>query len=357
MRGVAASGGVNPGETWANVRVRVRMPATAAMSHTKRENRRPRLALPEDAVRSPSRVDPWQGERGSQGQGGEVRTWVSSRRKNRAARVNSQWKSTIPPCAGSETASYSHHFVFNYYQQGDALVAIRGWAVGSRTPLVIAVVLVALLATNPSSDDYVAWLKEKIADSAATTGEQQIGKALLELFGGPLVSVATQRNNYFLFSIFVTQLDDQHRLTTVGLLKNFFPLPQGATLDTVAPGAHLIPARPEGHWLPDDGYAWVVNPPVPGDFRVRWEPGRQSVRHIHVVAADAEGRWLPEDGYDWVVTPPPPGDFAVRWNPGRVSRLHPHVVASTAEGRWLPQNGYGWLNHPPIAGDFRVLPN
>jgi hypothetical protein len=257
---------------------------------------------------------------------------------------------------GYQTTGYSPRFVFNFHLQG-VYNRVEDLAVGSRTLLIITVVLTALVATNPSSDEYVAWLKEKISDSAATTGEQQIGKALLELFGGPLVSVTTQRTNCFLFSIFVTQLDEQHRLTTVGLFKNFIPLSYGATLDSVAPGAHLIPAQPEGHWLPDDGYVWVVNPPVPGDFRVRWEPGRQSARHIHVVAADAEGRWLPEDGYDWVVTPPPPGDFAVRWNPGRASRLHPHVIASNAEGRWLPQNGYRWLINPPIAGDFRVLPN
>jgi hypothetical protein len=73
------------------------------------------------------------------------------------------------------------------------------------------------------------------------------------------------------------------------------------------------------------------------------------------VAADPEGHWLPEDGYVWVVDPPPPGDFAVNWNPGRASRLHPHVVASNSEGRWLPENGYRWLNNFPIAGDFRVL--
>jgi hypothetical protein len=228
--------------------------------------------------------------------------------------------------------------------------------VGSRTPWIIAAVLVALVATNPSSDEYIAWLKDKISDSAATTTEQRIGKALLELFGGPIASATTQRNNYFLFSVFITQIDNQNRLTTIGLLRNFIPLPPQTTLGQVAPSAHLIPAGTEGRWVPDDGYVWIVNPPVPGDFRVRWEPGRQSIRHAHVVAADAEGRWLPEDGYVWVVDPPPPGDFAVKWNPGRASRLHPHVIASNAEGRWLPENGYRWPNDPPIAGDFRVLP-
>jgi len=28
-------------------------------------------------------------------------------------------------------------------------------------------------------------------------------------------------------------------------------------------------ADAEGHWLPEDGYTWVVNPPIAGDFRVK----------------------------------------------------------------------------------------
>ncbi len=225
----------------------------------------------------------------------------------------------------------------------------------SRRIFIITAACVALFATNPSTDDYVAWVKDSLSHSAPA-GEQQFGKALLALFGGPLISANTQRRNYLFFSIFVTPLDAQHRLTTLGLLRNFVPLSEPTAFKPAAPGAHVIPAGTEGSWLPDDGYVWVVNPPPPGDFRVRWEPGRQSGQHAHVVAADAEGRWIPEDGYIWVVNPPPPGDFAVKWDPGRASRLHPHVVASNAEGRWLPGNGYRWLNDPPIAGDFRVMP-
>jgi hypothetical protein len=143
---------------------------------------------------------------------------------------------------------------------------------------------------------------------------------------------------------------------TVGLLRNFIPMPQELAANGVAPAAHIVPAAEVGHWLAEDGYVWVVNPPVPGDFRVRWEPGRLSIQHPHVVAAQAEGRWLPEDGYIWMVNPPPPGDFSVRWNPGRPSRIHAHVVTANVEGRWLPENGYRWINNPPVPGDLRVVP-
>ena len=223
----------------------------------------------------------------------------------------------------------------------------------SRRLLIITTVCVALFATNPSTDDYVAWVKDTLSHSAPA-GEQQLNKALLAIFGGPFVSASTQRINYLLFSIFVTQLDAQNRLTTLGLLRNFIPLSQAASFGPAAPGAHVISSGTEGRWIPDDGYIWVVNPPPPGDFRVRWEAGRLSSQHAHVVAAEAEGRWLPEDGYVWVVNPPPPGDFRVGWEAGRLSSQHSHVVAAEAEGRWLPEDGYVWVVNPPGPGDFSI---
>ena len=37
------------------------------------------------------------------------------------------------------------------------------------------------------------------------------------------------------------------------------------------PAVHVVAAGGEGRWR-EDGYVWVVNPPTPGDFRVRtWE--------------------------------------------------------------------------------------
>jgi hypothetical protein len=70
------------------------------------------------------------------------------------------------------------------------------------------------------------------------------------------------------------------------------------------------------------------------------------------MAADAEGHWLPEDGYTWI-NPPVAGNFRVKWEPGRLSSKNPHVVAADVEGRWLPEDGYKWIN-PSVAGDFRV---
>src|ERR1700691_5939877 len=60
-------------------------------------------------------------------------------------------------------------------------------------------------------------------------------------------------------------------------------------------------------------YAWLADPPTPGDFRVTWVAGRPSRDHPHVITAEWEGRWSPEDGYECVVNPPIPGDLRVTW--------------------------------------------
>ncbi len=190
--------------------------------------------------------------------------------------------------------------------------------------------------------------------NSGPAGEHQLGKALFSLFGGPLVSLSTARSNFYLFSIFTTQLDANNRVVALGVLRNVIPISSLAAGSQNAPAPHVVAAGGEGRWLPDDGYVWVVNPPPPGDFRVRWEAGRLSSQHAHVVAAEAEGRWLPEDGYVWVVNSPTPGDFRVRWEAGRLSSQHAHVVAAEAEGRWRPQVGYTWVVNPPVPGDFRV---
>jgi hypothetical protein len=63
---------------------------------------------------------------------------------------------------------------------------------------------------------------------------------------------------------------------------------------------------------PADGYIWVVNPPVAGDFRVRWVVNEVSSTYPNVVTSDREGSWIPAPGYAWIYNPPYPGDFRVR---------------------------------------------
>jgi hypothetical protein len=175
---------------------------------------------------------------------------------------------------------------------------------------------------------------------------------MISLIGGPMIAASTAREDFYLFSTFTTKLDSRNQVEFIGLLHKFIPMSGTAPAANEPPASHLVSAGSPGRWLPEDGYSWIVNPPPPGEFRVRWIPGQLSSQHVHVIADVAEGSWKPEDGYDWVVSLP--GDLRVRWEPGKASIFHPHIVAAPSEERWLPEPGYMWISNPPAPGDFRV---
>ncbi len=214
-----------------------------------------------------------------------------------------------------------------------------------KSAIAFAVLAVVLFGTNPTQDEYVSWLKQQATKEAAG---DEFGRALMSIFGGPVFNLTTTREDFLLFSIYHTDLGKGAKIDVLGLLHHFVPINQ---LSSRPP--HVVTADAEGHWLPEDGYTWINNPPIPGDLRVKWTPGRLSSNNPHVVSADAEGHWLPEDGYTWINNPPIAGDFRVKWTPGRLSSKNPHIVSADTEGRWLPEDGYTWVN-PPVAGDFRV---
>lgn len=213
------------------------------------------------------------------------------------------------------------------------------------------------LATNPSQDEYISWLKQQVSTSAG----DQFGSALVALFGGPVFNWTTTRKDFLVFSEFETNLGDGPTLKFLGVAHHFFPL---VPLNEGHPPSHVVTTDNGGHWFPEDGYVWINNPPIPGDLRVRWQTGRFSTIHPHVVAADREGRWLPENGYTWVVNPPVNGDFRVR----RIELPRPLVTDNEAKancsyvnGRlFCPSPGTGlcwakghnpYFNEPPFAID------
>jgi hypothetical protein len=226
--------------------------------------------------------------------------------------------------------------------------------VKSQGAMLVALFGATLFITNPTQDDYISWLKRQVAASRSA-GDQ----ALFNFLGAPIVNASTTWENYFLFSVFTTQVDATKRVRVIGLARYFFsPLqPTPAPVSAAAPGPHLVSAGSPDHWLPEDGYVWVINPPPVGDLRVRWQPGRHSLAQPHAVATDEEERWLPEDGYVWLSDPAPPplGDLRVRWQPGRRSSTYSHLIAAQAEGQWLPAEGYTWVANPPRQGDFRTM--
>jgi hypothetical protein len=74
---------------------------------------------------------------------------------------------------------------------------------------------------------------------------------------------------------------------------------------------HVVASNTEGDWEPEDGYTWVDRN-NPKDKSIRWVPGTPSNKHQNVVAGLVEGQWRPADGYAWVLNPPRPGDMRVK---------------------------------------------
>jgi len=214
-----------------------------------------------------------------------------------------------------------------------------------KTLAIFAVLSAILFGTNPTQDEYVSWLKQRAINDEAGN---EFGQALTLMLGGPIFNLSTTHKDFLFFSIYQTDLGTGAKIGAIGLLHHFLLIDL-----TGSNPPHVVAADAEGRWLPEDGYTWINNPPVTGDLRVKWDPGRFSSKNPHVVASNAEGHWSPEDGYTWIN--PIAGDLRVKWDPGRLSSKNPHVVAADVEKRWLPEDGYTWISDPPIAGDFRVI--
>ncbi|HMA49203.1 MAG TPA: hypothetical protein VKP60_05580 [Magnetospirillaceae bacterium] len=84
-----------------------------------------------------------------------------------------------------------------------------------------AVLILAL--TNPSQEDFVAWVKDKAHEK---TGDNPGARFLTDLLASPLVAATTQRSNWLICSIYDTQLSPGKHKRTLGVLRFFIPLGQ-----------------------------------------------------------------------------------------------------------------------------------
>jgi len=85
--------------------------------------------------------------------------------------------------------------------------------------LFIVIFGIALAVTNPSIEDYKAWSKNEIAKQASNGVTRVLGS----LLGGALVENSTIKEDYIIFSIYETDILDEH-IRTLGILKKFVPM-------------------------------------------------------------------------------------------------------------------------------------
>jgi DNA-binding helix-hairpin-helix protein with protein kinase domain len=114
---------------------------------------------------------------------------------------------------------------------------------------------------------------------------------------------------------------------------------------------HVVASDTEGDWQPEDGYDWV-NPNNRADKTVRWVPTTPSARYPNVLTGPVEGQWRPANGYTWVLNPPQPGDMRVRpIGSGDTSTLQPSPAASYQQGMADRAALEQWVSD--LTGDFR----
>jgi hypothetical protein len=88
--------------------------------------------------------------------------------------------------------------------------------------LVIVVLIILMVVTNPNKDAYTHWSKEQLKNQS-TFELVDLG---IDYFAPTLIDSSTQVHDYIIFSIFETTFLDNHH-KTIGIFKNFIPLSQG----------------------------------------------------------------------------------------------------------------------------------
>ena len=94
--------------------------------------------------------------------------------------------------------------------------------------LLLLLVLAALLfATNPGQSEYEDFLEEKIQSGIKQEVENDFLGGVLSLFSGSIakmITSVTEKQDYYLFSVYTTKIDDENSVTYLGILNHFFLL-------------------------------------------------------------------------------------------------------------------------------------
>jgi len=100
--------------------------------------------------------------------------------------------------------------------------------------IVIAFILVALMATNPSTEEHKEAIKKEIFKAIESDGNsnsaEQLGEKIGEAFGGAIIDNMVERDNYILFSTVKTKSiltvtnDIPSKILSFGIFGNVFML-------------------------------------------------------------------------------------------------------------------------------------
>ena len=85
-----------------------------------------------------------------------------------------------------------------------------------------ALLVLILVLTNPTQEDFVGWVKGKAYEKTDNAG----ARFLTDLLASPLVAATTRRSDLLICSLYDTQLAPGRHKRTLGVLRFFVPLGQ-----------------------------------------------------------------------------------------------------------------------------------
>jgi WD40 repeat protein len=117
-------------------------------------------------------------------------------------------------------------------------------------PIIISALLGLLVYTNPSLEKYGDFVQQQVVRHSKTP-QERIGASL---FTAPLIAsgvmLVTERTNYFLFSLYETNLEEIGRLRALGILNHFIFLEAPQSLPSKKSSAS-IPSKIPSPQVPD----------------------------------------------------------------------------------------------------------
>ncbi len=92
------------------------------------------------------------------------------------------------------------------------------------TILIVSLIAGLLFATNPNEKDYESHLQEQIKSYSDHKVKDNLLSGIIDLFSGgaaKVASMATVKEDFYLFSTYSTELDDHNRVKYLGILNHF----------------------------------------------------------------------------------------------------------------------------------------
>ena len=84
---------------------------------------------------------------------------------------------------------------------------------------ILILLLFTAITTNPNKPNYIAWCKE----NSMNESKDILSYGLLSVFGNSIYTTNTKSSNYYLFSIYETNISE-NKLKVLGIFNKFIPI-------------------------------------------------------------------------------------------------------------------------------------